>query len=155
MSHISGLIATGEAASPFPYCDIVTSTTHKSLRGPRSGIIFFNKGKYPELETKINEAVFPQMQGGPHNHQIAALATQLLQVQSPEFKVYTAQVRKNSNVVAKYLISKGYKLMTGGTDNHMILWDLRPLKLTGSKFETLAEGVRISMSKNLLSGDKS
>ena len=141
MAHISGLVATGEAQSPFAYSDIVTTTTHKSLRGPRAGMIFFRRGpksdaegaeKY-EYEDAINFAVFPSLQGGPHNHQIAGLATQLKEVATPEFKAYAKQVRANAQALAKFLIGKGYKLTTNGTENHLMLWDLRPLGLTGSK----------------------
>ena len=138
IAHISGLVATGEAASPFKYCDIVTTTTHKSLRGPRAGMIFFRRGPKAsggeyDYEDKINFSVFPSLQGGPHNHQIAGLATQLKEVATPEFKAYAKQVRANAQALAKFLIGKGYKLTTNGTENHLMLWDLRPLGLTGSK----------------------
>ncbi|KAJ6370192.1 hypothetical protein OIU76_028463 [Salix suchowensis] len=106
MAHISGLVAAQEAANPFEYCDIVTTTTHKSLRGPR--------------------AVFPSLQGGPHNHQIGALAVALKQAQSPGFKAYAKQVKANAVAIGNYLMSKGYKLVTEGTENHLVLWDLRP-----------------------------
>merc|ERR1719213_976273 len=163
MAHISGLVATGEAASPFDYCDVVTTTTHKSLRGPRAGMIFFRKGpksdaegapKY-EYEDAINFAVFPSLQGGPHNHQIAGLATQLKEVATPEFKAYAKQVRANAQALAKFLIGKGYKLTTNGTENHLMLWDLRPLGLTGSKVEKVLEMAHITLNKNAVHGNVS
>ncbi|XP_031112670.1 serine hydroxymethyltransferase 4 isoform X1 [Ipomoea triloba] len=143
MAHISGLVAAQEAADPFEYCDIVTTTTHKSLRGPRAGMIFYRKGPKPpkkgqpegavyDFEDKINFAVFPSLQGGPHNHQIGALAVALKQAMSPGFKAYAKQVRANAVALGNYLMNKGYKLVTGGTENHLVLWDLRPLGLTGN-----------------------
>lgn len=151
MAHISGLVAGNQAISPFEYADIVTTTTHKSLRGPRSGIIFFRK-KY---EKQINTAVFPGLQGGPHNHQIAALAVALNQVNTTDFKEYAKQVRINANVLAQYLINKGYKLSTNGTDNHLILLDLRPLNITGHLVQTICDYCNITLNKNSLPGDKS
>ena len=156
IAHISGLIATGEANSPFEYCDIVTSTTHKSLRGPRAGMILYSKaGKRGNLEEKINSAVFPMLQGGPHEHQIAAICTQMLEVKSPIFKEYIINVKANAKALANNLMSRGYKLLTNGTDNHLMLLDLRPLDLTGSKMEKLYEKVHISVNKNSIAGDKS
>lgn len=154
MSHISGLVATQEAANPFEYCDIVTTTTHKSLRGPRAGMIFFRKDER-QFERKINDAVFPGLQGGPHDHQIAAIATQLKEVMTPEFKQYAIQVKKNAKALADALMKKGYTLCTGGTDNHLVLWDVRPLNLTGSKIEKVCDEVNISLNKNTVHGDKS
>jgi len=163
IAHISGLVATGEAASPFEMCDVVTTTTHKSLRGPRSGMIFFRRGpksaeegapKY-EYEDAINFSVFPSLQGGPHNHQIAGLCTQLKEVATPEFKAYAKQVKANAAALAKFLVGKGYKLATEGTDNHLMLWDLRPLGLTGSKMEKVFEKVHITCNKNAVHGDVS
>jgi len=155
MAHISGLVATKVVESPFPYCHIVTTTTHKSLRGPRSGVIFFRKTPELKLEEKINFAVFPSIQGGPHNNVIAAVAVQLKEVQSAEFKAYSQKVRKNAAHLAKCLMEKGYKLVTGGTDNHLVLWDLRPLKLVGSKVESACDLVSITLNKNAVHGDKS
>ncbi len=155
MAHISGLVAAKAVNNPFEYADVVTSTTHKSLRGPRSGIIFSNKERHPNLDEKIDFAVFPMLQGGPHNHQIGALATQLLEVQTPEFKQYIQQVLKNSKKLAEELMKRGNKLITNGTDNHLMLWDLRPLDLTGSKIEKICEKVHISVNKNTIIGDKS
>ncbi len=151
MAHFSGLVATGEVNNPFKYCDIVTSTTHKTLRGPRSGLIFFQK----QYQNRINFSVFPGLQGGPHEHQIAALATQLKEINTPEFKEYIIQVIKNAKIMAKTLINYGYKICTGGTDNHLILCDLRDKNITGSKVEKIAEYVNISLNKNSVPGDKS
>merc|ERR1711935_874313 len=154
MAHISGLIATKECDSPFDYCDVITSTTHKSLRGPRSGLIFYRKDERG-FEPRINQAVFPALQGGPHEHQIAGVATQLKEVMTPEFKVYTQQVKKNAAALGAKLVSMGYTLATGGTDNHLILWDLRPQKITGSKFEKTCDEVCITLNKNCVPGDRS
>lgn len=151
MAHISGLVATENAASPFTHCDVVTTTTHKSLRGPRSGMIFFKKS----LEQQINFAVFPMTQGGPHMHQIAAVATQLKEAQTEEFKVYVSQVIKNCQALCAALVEKGHVLATGGTDNHLMLWDLRPHDITGSKMEKICESVSISLNKNAICGDRS
>ena len=141
IAHIGGLVAGQEANNPFELCDVVTTTTHKTLRGPRAGLIFFRKKK-DELENRINNAVFPSCQGGPHNNTIAAIAVALKQVASPEFKQYAKQVRANARALGEALIGYGYKLVTGGTDNHLILWDLRPLKLTGSKVEKICDMVK-------------
>ena len=154
MAHISGLVATGEAANPFEYCDIVTTTTHKSLRGPRAGMIFFRKDERG-FEQKINDAVFPGLQGGPHDHQIAAIATQLKEVATPEFKEYCIQIKKNAKALAEAMMAKGYKLCTDGTDNHLILWDVRPQGLTGSKIEKVCDLINISLNKNTVHGDRS
>ena len=162
MAHISGLVAAGEAASPFEYCDVVTSTTHKSLRGPRSGLIFFRKGPIEgkegasyDYEDKINFAVFPSLQGGPHNHQIGALCVALKQVKDPAFKKYIQKVKSNSVALADYLISKGYDLVTKGTENHLVLWNLRPQGLTGNKMEKVADMCHITLNKNAVFGDSS
>jgi hypothetical protein len=136
------LVLSQEATNPFDYSDVVTTTTHKSLRGPRSGMIFYRKGPKPpkkgqpegalyDYEDKINFAVFPSLQGGPHNHQIAALAVGLKQAMQPGFKAYIQQVKANAVAIANHLMSKGYKLVTDGTENHLVLWDLRPLGLSG------------------------
>merc|ERR1711939_1180025 len=156
MAHISGLVATGLHPPPFPHADVVTTTTHKSLRGPRAGMIFFKYSeKYPDIKERIDMAVFPALQGGPHNHQIGALACQLLEVATPEFKAYSKQVVANSATLAKTLQEKGHKLATDGTDNHLILWDLRPHGLTGSKVEKVCECASISLNKNAVHGDAS
>jgi len=165
-AHTSGLVATKELNQPFPYCDIVTTTTHKSLRGPRSGMIFFRKGPKEakkgvpegavyEYEDKINFAVFPSLQGGPHNHQIGALAVALKQVKDPAFTLYAKQVRANASALASFLMKKNYELVTGGTDNHLVLWNLRPLSLTGNKVEKVCEMAHITLNKNAVYGDAS
>lgn len=151
MAHFSGFVATGLLNNPFEYCDVVTTTTHKSLRGPRSGMIFC-KSEYLEI---MNQAVFPMLQGGPHQHQIAAIATQLLQVQTPEFKDYMVQVRKNAQRLCLKLIEYGYDICTNGTENHQFLLNLRKHKITGSKIEKICELVNISVNKNSIVGDKS
>lgn len=135
-----------EVASPFDYCDIITSTTHKSLRGPRGGIIFYRRGPKPkklgatlnqgdesnyDFEEKINFALYPSLQGGPHNNHIAALAIALNQVASPEYKVYMQQVKKNAQALASALLKRKCRLVTDGTDNHLLLWDLTALRLIG------------------------
>jgi len=148
------LVATGEQSSPFEYCDVVTTTTHKSLRGPRAGIIFFRKDERG-FENRINQAVFPALQGGPHEHQIAGVATQLKEVCTPEFKVYSQQVKANANALAEKLQSKGYKMATGGTENHLVLWDLKPQGITGSKYEKACDAVCITLNKNCVPGDRS
>ena len=160
MAHLSGLAAARECADPFEYSDVVTTTTHKSLRGPRAGMIFFRRGPKAsggeyDYEDKINFSVFPSLQGGPHNHQIAGLATQLKEVATPEFKAYCQQVKANAAALAKFLVSKNYKLCTDGTENHLMLWDLRPLGLTGSKMEKVFEMMHITLNKNAVHGDKS
>ncbi|XP_057959346.1 serine hydroxymethyltransferase 4 [Malania oleifera] len=166
MAHISGLVAAQEAADPFEYCDIVTTTTHKSLRGPRAGMIFYRKGPKPpkkgqpenavyDFEDKINFAVFPSLQGGPHNHQIGALAVALKQAMLPGFKAYAKQVKANAVALGNYLMNKGYKLVTSGTENHLVLWDLRPLGLTGNKVEKLCDLCNITVNKNAVFGDSS
>lgn len=153
MAHISGLVAAGEAVSPFDYADVVTTTTHKSLRGPRSGIIFFRKGHQYTYEKRINKAVFPALQGGPHNNQIAALSVALKLACDPSFKVYIKQVKRNAYVLAEFLISKNYTLITGGTDNHLILWDLRPLNISGNEMQHICDLCNITLNKNSLLGD--
>ena len=149
--HISGLVATSKMNSPFEYCDVVTSTTHKTLRGPRSGIIFSKR----ELSEKIDFSVFPGLQGGPHNHQIGALATQLMEVNTQEFRDYITQVMLNAKTLANHLMRHGFKLVTDGTDNHLMLVDLRNKGVTGSKVEYIAECVDISLNKNSIFGDVS
>ncbi|KAH7869091.1 serine hydroxymethyltransferase [Lentinula edodes] len=157
MAHTSGLIAAQELNSPFDYCDVVTTTTHKTLRGPRAGLIFFRKDleNAKDLEKRVNEAVFPACQGGPHNNTIAAVATALRQVADPSFKAYAKQVVANARTLASTLLEHGYKLQTGGTDNHLVLWDLRPLGLTGSKVEKVCDLMGITINKNAVSGDAS
>jgi len=158
IAHISGLVAAQEAANPFECCDVVTTTTHKTLRGPRAGLIFFRKvkdGKPTDLESRINFAVFPSCQGGPHNNTIAGIANALKQAATPAFKEYAIQVKKNADALAKALIAKGYKIVTDGTSNHLVLWDLRPIGLTGNKVEKVCEEANISLNKNAVHGDVS
>jgi glycine hydroxymethyltransferase len=155
MAHISGLVATGEAANPFVYADVVTTTTHKSLRGPRAGMIFFRKDAR-DFETRINNSVFPGLQGGPHMHQHAGVATQLKEAATPYFKGYCKQVRANASALADQLCAKyGYVLATGGTENHLVLWDLKPTGVTGSKMQTICDNLSITLNKNAVLGDKS
>ncbi|EJT99276.1 glycine hydroxymethyltransferase [Dacryopinax primogenitus] len=155
MAHISGLVAAGAQNNPFKYCDVVTTTTHKTLRGPRAGLIFFRKDKEQDMESRINNAVFPACQGGPHNHTIAAIAVTLKLANTPEFKQYARAVIENAQTMAGFLHDKGYKLQTDGTENHLILWDLRPLGLTGSKVEKLCDMAGITINKNAVAGDVS
>merc|ERR1712014_232516 len=122
----------------------------------RAGMIFFKYSeKYPDIKERIDMAVFPALQGGPHNHQIGALACQLLEVATPEFKEYSKQVVENAATLAQVLKDKGHKLAADGTDNHLILWDLRPHGLTGSKVEKVCEAASISLNKNTVPGDAS
>lgn len=152
MAHISGLVSAGACNNPFPYSDVVTSTTHKSLRGPRSGMIFFKK----ELAEAIHFAVFPSLQGGPHNHQIAALAVALKEAATPSFRQeYIWRVKRNAEALAKGLQKLGHVIVTNGTENHLLLWDVRPHGITGSKVEKLLEAVAMSVNKNAIHGDKS
>merc|ERR1712170_111524 len=156
IAHISGLVATKQHPAPFEHCDVVTTTTHKSLRGPRAGMIFFKYSeKYPDIKERIDMAVFPGLQGGPHNHQIGALAAQLLEVNTPEFVEYSKQVCANAKALAAALKAKGHKLASDGTDNHLVLWDLRPHGLTGGKVEKVCEAVSISLNRNCVHGDAS
>ncbi|KAJ1922772.1 glycine hydroxymethyltransferase shm1 [Tieghemiomyces parasiticus] len=159
MAHISGLVAAREAANPFEVCDVVTTTTHKTLRGPRAGLIFFRRhsdaARNKDLESRINQAVFPSCQGGPHNNTIAAVAVALKQAASPEFVAYAKAVRANACRLGEALVGYGYKLVTGGTDNHSVLWDLRPHKVTGSKIEKICDLANITINKNSVHGDVS
>jgi len=156
IAHISGLVATKQHPSPFAFCDVVTTTTHKSLRGPRAGMIFFKyTEKMPDIKDRIDMAVFPGLQGGPHNHQIGGLAAQLLEVNSPEFTEYSKQVVANAQCLAAEMIARGHKLASDGTDNHLVLWDVRPHGLTGSKIEKVCDMVSISLNKNAVHGDTS
>merc|ERR1712176_1359380 len=153
IAHISGLVATKQHPSPFEDCDVVTTTTHKSLRGPRAGMIFFRySDKVPDIKDRIDMAVFPALQGGPHNHQIGGLAVQLLEVQTDSFKEYSKAVVANAKTLADTLKEKGHKLASDGTDNHLILWDLRPHGLTGGKVEKVCDAVSISLNRNCVHG---
>ncbi|KAL7619505.1 Serine hydroxymethyltransferase, cytosolic [Parahypoxylon ruwenzoriense] len=166
MAHISGLIAAEVIKSPFPHADIVTTTTHKSLRGPRGAMIFFRKGVRStdpktgkqtlyDLEAPINFSVFPGHQGGPHNHTITALAVALKQAQTPEFKAYQQQVVSNAKTLENKFKTLGYKLVSDGTDSHMVLLDLRPQAVDGARIEAVLEQINIACNKNATPGDKS
>ncbi|XP_037937142.1 serine hydroxymethyltransferase, cytosolic isoform X2 [Teleopsis dalmanni] len=165
MAHVAGLVAAGLIPSPFEYSDIVSTTTHKTLRGPRAGVIFFRKGVRKvkpngdkimyDLEERINNAVFPSLQGGPHNNTIAGIATAFKQAKSPEFVEYQKQVIVNSRRLCEALQKRGYTIVTGGTDVHLILIDLRNVGLTGSRAEHVLEEVNIACNKNTVPGDKS
>lgn len=157
MAHISGLVAASVVSDPFEYCDVVTTTTHKSLRGPRGGMIFYKKDPVLgiELGTAINNAVFPGLQGGPHNHTIGALAVCLQHAQTPEFKAYQSQVINNCKALASRLTELGYTLVSGGSDNHLVLVDLRPLGIDGARVEKILDLSSITLNKNSVPGDKS
>ncbi|KAJ2971120.1 hypothetical protein NUW58_g9506 [Xylaria curta] len=147
MAHISGLIAAECIQSPFPHADVVTTTTHKSLRGPRGAMIFFRRG--------INFSVFPGHQGGPHNHTITALTVALKQAATPEFKAYQQKVVANAKALENKFKALGYTLVSGGTDSHMVLLDLRPFALDGARVEAVLENFNIACNKNSIPGDKS
>jgi len=151
MAHISGLVAGKVAVSPFEHAHVVTTTTHKSLRGPRSGMIFARR----EYIEAINAAVFPSLQGGPHNHQIGALAVALKEANTPEFALYAKSVVSNAKALARGLEKRGHTLATGGTDNHLMLWNVRSVGLTGSKVEKVLELASITTNKNSIPGDTS
>lgn len=165
MAHISGLVAAAVIPSPFEFSDIVTTTTHKSLRGPRGAMIFYRKGLRRtdkkgnkimyDLEGPINFSVFPGHQGGPHNHTITALAVALAQAASPEFVEYQRQVLRNAKVMAGEFVARGYDLVTGGTENHLILLNLTSKHIDGARVERVLELVNIAANKNTVPGDKS
>lgn len=136
MAHYCGLVSARVLKDPFEYADIVTTTTHKMMRGPRGGIIF-SKGK--EISDKINFGVFPMMQGGPHINQIAALAFALRELNSEAYVNYAQQIVKNAKVFCEELKQRGYTILTGTTENHMFLWDVKSLGLTGNKVEKILE----------------
>lgn len=149
MAHIAGLVATNEHPSPIPYCDIVTSTTHKTLRGPRGGIILCKE----EYAAAVDKAVFPGMQGGPLMHVIAAKAVSFKEAQSEEFFTYQKQVKKNAQVLAQSLLDKGFRLVSGGTDNHLMLVDVRCRDYTGKEAEHLLDEAGITCNKNTIPFD--
>ena len=149
MAHIAGLVAGGEHQNPVPYADIVTTTTHKTLRGPRGGLIM---GK-EEFAKKINSAVFPGTQGGPLEHVIAAKAICLKEALSDDFKVYAKNVVSNAKVMANALLKEGFDLITGGTDNHLMLADLRPMQITGKELQNRLDENHITLNKNAIPGD--
>ncbi len=149
MAHIAGLVAAGVHPSPVPYCDVVTTTTHKTLRGPRSGLILC-KEKYIKA---INSRVFPGLQGGPLMHVIAAKAICFKEAMSPAFKEYQRQLVKNASVLAQALKDKGFRIVSGGTDNHLMLVDLRPKHATGKEVQIACDKARITLNKNMIPFD--
>ena len=149
MAHIAGLVAGGAHMSPVPYADIVTTTTHKTLRGPRGGLILCKE----EYAKKINSAVFPGTQGGPLEHIIAAKAVCFKEAASEDFKTYAHNIVKNAKVMAEGLLNEGFDLVTGGTDNHLMLADLRPMGITGIELQTRLDANHITLNKNAIPGD--
>jgi len=166
MAHISGLVAGGVIPSPFEYADVVTTTTHKSLRGVRSGMIFFRRGQKGvdkagkpimyDFESRVNNAVFPALQGGPHNHAIGGVAVALKQAMQPSFKEYQLKVLANAKSMAAALLDKNYSLVSGGTDNHLVLVNLKASKgIDGARVETVCDKVFITLNKNSVPSDTS
>ena len=149
MAHIAGLVAGGAHQSPIPYADIVTTTTHKTLRGPRGGLILAKE----EFAKKLNSAVFPGTQGGPLEHVIAAKAVCFQEAMQPEFKTYAHNVVKNAKAMASALLDEGFNLVTGGTDNHLMLADLRPMNITGKDLQIRCDANRITLNKNAIPND--
>lgn len=153
MAHIAGLVAAGEHPSPFPYADVVTTTTHKTLRGPRGGMILSNKETMDKLNLNFNKAVFPGLQGGPLMHVIAAKAVALGEALKPEYKAYQHQVVLNAAQLAKSLQDNGQKIVSGGTDNHLMLLDLIGLEVTGKELQNRLDEVYITANKNTVPGE--
>ncbi len=151
IAHIAGLVATGYHESPFPYADVVTTTTHKTLRGPRGGLILCNNEANEKFN--FNKAIFPGIQGGPLMHVIAAKAVCLKEALSPEFKEYGKNIIDNAQALAKGLLSRGLSIVSGGTDNHLMLLDLRPQELTGKEIEKLLDEAHITANKNTVPND--
>ena len=149
MAHIAGLVAGGAHQNPVPYADIVTTTTHKTLRGPRGGLIMGKEA----FAKKLNSAVFPGTQGGPLMHVIAAQAICLKEALAPEFREYAAQVVRNAQVMAESLLEEGFDLVTGGTDNHMVLADLRPLQISGKELQERCDENHMTLNKNAIPMD--
>ena len=149
MAHIAGLVAGGAHQSPVPYADIVTTTTHKTLRGPRGGLILAKE----EYAKKLNSAVFPGTQGGPLEHVIAAKAVCLKEAMSDDFKTYAKNVVSNAQAMAAALLAEGFDLVTGGTDNHLMLADLRPMNITGKELQERCDANHITLNKNAIPGD--
>ena len=150
MAHIAGLVCAGEHMSPVPYADFVTSTTHKTLRGPRGGLILCKE----EYASKIDKTIFPGIQGGPLEHVIAGKAVCFKEALDPSFKEYIKQVVLNCRVLAEELVKRGFKLVSGGTDNHLMLIDLTSKNITGKEAETILEEVNITVNKNAIPNDK-
>ena len=149
MAHLAGLVAGGAHQNPVPYADVVTTTTHKTLRGPRGGLILAKE----EYAKKLNSAVFPGTQGGPLEHIIAAKAVCFKEAMSPEFAQYAANIVSNAKVLASALLKEGFDLVTGGTDNHLMLADLRPMHITGKELQTRCDANHITLNKNAIPGD--
>ena len=150
MAHIAGLVAAGLHPSPVPYADVVTTTTHKTLRGPRGGLILTNN---EEIATKINKAIFPGIQGGPLMHVIAGKAVCFGEALKPEFKAYQTQIVNNAQTLAHTLLDEGFDLVSGGTDNHLMLVDLRKFGITGKALEKQLDEVYITVNKNAIPND--
>ena len=151
MAHIAGLVAAGVHESPIPYADVVTTTTHKTLRGPRGGLILASKEANEKFN--FNKAVFPGVQGGPLEHVIAAKAICFGEALKPEYKIYQEQVAKNAAALAKALIEEGFDILTGGTDNHLMLLDLRSMNITGKELQKRCDEVYITLNKNGIPND--
>lgn len=151
MAHIAGLVAAGEHPSPIPYADVVTTTTHKTLRGPRGGMILANQAAADKFN--FNKAIFPGTQGGPLEHVIAAKAVCFGEALKPEFKEYQHQVRKNAAALAEALTAQGFKLVSGGTDNHLMLVDLTGLDVSGKELQNRCDEVYITLNKNAVPND--
>ena len=151
MAHVSGLVAADLYPSPIPYADVVTSTTHKTLRGPRSGIILAKENK--EIEKKLNSAVFPGSQGGPLMHVVAAKALCFKEALEPDFKIYIQQVMDNAKIMAKTIMSNGIDIVCNGTENHIVLVDLRSKNITGKDLERVLGDVNITVNKNSVPND--
>ena len=151
MAHIAGLVAAGLHPSPIPYADVVTTTTHKTLRGPRGGMILANREAAEKFN--FNKAIFPGTQGGPLEHVIAAKAVCLGEAMKPEFKAYQGQVVKNAKALAAALQRQGFKILTGGTDNHLMLVDLRGMDISGKELQNRCDEVYITLNKNAVPGD--
>ena len=150
MAHIAGLVAAGEHPSPIPFADVVTTTTHKTLRGPRGGLILTNN---PEIAKKVDKAIFPGIQGGPLEHIIAAKAVCFGEAMKPEFKAYQHRIITNAQALAKALLEEGFDLVSGGTDNHLMLVDLRPMHITGKEMERRLDEIHITVNKNAIPND--
>ena len=150
MAHIAGLVAAGLHPNPVPYADVVTTTTHKTLRGPRGGLILCND---EEIAKKINKAIFPGTQGGPLMHTIASKAVCFGEALKPEFKAYQEQIVKNAKALADTLLAEGFNLVSGGTDNHLMLLDLRPFSITGKELEKRLDECYITVNKNAIPND--
>ncbi len=151
VSHIAGLIATGVHPSPFPHSDVVMATTHKTMRGPRGAVIY---ARNPRIAAAINKAIIPGVQGGPHNNQTAAIAQMFIEMQTPQFKEYGAQIVKNAKVLAAELLGYGFNLVSGGTDNHLLLIDLKNKNISGMDAEKLLGAAALIANRNTVPGDE-